>query len=768
MVDQYEQRQRHYWDQLRQELQRYKTELGASHSELADGMGISRQPVVSFMQEKREDLPIYRAHLVRLWDHLTSPESYPKRGVSEARRTNRQALRNDGPSHLLKLAGFLPDEENLKLEVIPKRHQQIQRLVSGLSNIPVPDDADFVDLLAYLEREVISKAFGFKSLASTEQKKRLPYHHFSEQDIDQWADHWIKDNLYVKPTPEIEKRLKRAIAKLLRRGKYDLKDQEVFELFLSILDNSSIENKTKSHYKIRVSQCQFSTLTFSILDSDSSGDQAFRDELLRIFLCAEAKLRFPDSDGCPVLAPADKARYLNNSVSDMVTEALVTCIVRIHKPNDDQGDGDTQAEIRWSYGSSGTHFENMLTAIFKGMGCEEDLELVNFATTSLGQRSDSLVKSSTTFRSRSRQHVHQGVWVDSSIVVGTAQSVLVAVKSWLAHNLPNELAYRSYYDVCNITATIDNSLKHGCKVLSDYILNKHLQTLAAPAREHLEKEVIARIKDVQEEYLQSMPILQNWHGVNLSRKYCWAQIACARSSFVAGDLAQAAQFLENAEETLVIPGVAEDIPLTIRLDLEKMLQSFYGGDHRFITSRAWRKTLSAKVKALHTYIYEENPHSTHRHYCGRMDTDVYLCASEIFARAGRLEFTFATEVEVEYLEQAGENLLMAAYYASKVGERQRTAHWLANASRVYCRLGDGEKAAKLARIAERILKQAVDERYSPQYKEAIMAEVVPSTLPALLLQTFNSAIPTLPRSFSRFGPAVLYLRTLPPSQTTAI
>ena len=61
--------------------------------------------------------------------------------------------------------------------------------------------------------------------------------------------------------------------------------------------------------------------------------------------------------------------------------------------------------------------------------------------------------------------------------------------------------------------------------------------------------------------------------------------------------------------------------------------------------------------------------------------------------------------------------------ASKVGERQRTAHWLANASRVYCRLGDGDKAAKLAKIAERILKGAIDERYSPQYKEAIMAEV---------------------------------------------
>ena len=85
----------------------------------------------------------------------------------------------------------------------------------------------------------MSKAFGLKSLSSTEEANRLSYQDLSEQDIAQWADHWIKDNLYVKPIPEIEERLKRAIAKLLRRGKYDLKDQELFELFLSILDNNS-------------------------------------------------------------------------------------------------------------------------------------------------------------------------------------------------------------------------------------------------------------------------------------------------------------------------------------------------------------------------------------------------------------------------------------------------------------------------------------------------------------------------------------------------
>ena len=136
---------------------------------------------------------------------------------------------------------------------------------------------------------------------------------------------------------------------------------------------------------------------------------------------------------------------------------------------------------------------------------------------------------------------------------------------------------------------------------------------------------------------------------------------------------------------------------------------------------------------MQKYVYEEDSSTAYRRYCGRLDADVYLCASEIFARTGRLDFTFSTVKEAHYLEQAADNLLMAAYYASKVGESQRTAHWLANASRVYCRLGKGNKARKLANIAERVINRAIDQRYSDQYKEAIMAEVYLSRGEKLLL-----------------------------------
>lgn len=718
-VDRYELGQWRYWEQLRYELQRYKEELGATNLELSEAMEISRQPLVSFMKGDRPDLPIQRFHLIRLWDRLTSPDFFPSRRLSDKCLSNRQMLRRAGPTRLLKSAGFLPDKEGTPLEVNSERFQQIQRIVSGLSNIPVRDDTDFVDLIDSLETEVISKAFGFKRMSPSVDKERFSHQEISAHGVNQWVNRWIKENLYMQPVSFIESRFKRAIAKLIRRGKYDLNDREIFELYLSILENNRIDKKTSNDCKIRVAQCQFTNLTFSILDSDMSGDQDFRDRLMNLFFRAEAKLQFSDIEDFQTTDPDGKERYLEGVIADVITEASVTCVFRIR----DQV-GERRECIRWTYSSSATHFENMFTAIYKGMGCEGALELVDFSTASLGKRSNSLVKSSTTFKSQGVGRLHQGVWVDSSSVVGTAQSVVVAVKSWLADNLPDADAYQAYYIACTAIADMDYSLGHGCKVLSDYVLHQREEDpLAAPARDYLSEEVISPNEKLRQQVLAPVPILQDWYGINLERKYGWAQIACARSSFVEGDLEKAAEFLVKATAVLDVPGVKEDIPLVLRLELEQMLQSFYSGEQSFINNRVWRKTLQPKLEALRKYIYGDQSSSAQRRYRGRLDVHTYLCASEIFARAGRLEFTFATAEEVRHLLQAADHLLMAAYYASKVGERQRTAHWLANASRVYCRLGDGGTADKLANIADRILKQAIDQRYSGQYKEAILAEV---------------------------------------------
>lgn len=375
----------------------------------------------------------------------------------------------------------------------------------------------------------------------------------------------------------------------------------------------------------------------------------------------------------------------------------------------------------------------MLTAIYQGLGYEQDLELVDFSTISLGNRINSLVKSSTTFKSKTTGNLHQGIWVDESAVVGTAQSVVMAVKSWLADNLSHAKEYENYKEACSTIANMDGCLKYGRRVLSDYVLQQREVPLATPAKDYLTQEVIEPIENIQRAVLGPIPALSDWYGVTLERKYCQAHIACARSCHIEGHLIRAAEFLEKAAVVIKKPEVQSDIPLTLQLQLEQMLHNFYGGQHDFIKKREWRGKLHPYLEDLHEYIYKDRSNPTQQHYCGRLDTDVYRCVSEIFARLGRLDFVFSTKEEVECLSEAAEHLLTAAYYTSKIGEKQRTAHWLANASRAYCRIGNGIMAHKLTNIAERILRQAIDQRYSSRYKEAIMAEVYISRGEYLLL-----------------------------------
>jgi hypothetical protein len=123
---------------------------------------------------------------------------------------------------------------------------------------------------------------------------------------------------------------------------------------------------------------------------------------------------------------------------------------------------------------------------------------------------------------------------------------------------------------------------------------------------------------------------------------------------------------------------------------------------------------------LKIYIKEGN--LKYGSYPGRLDFDVYLCASEIFSRSARLDFCSELE-SVQKLETAVENFLMAAYCSSKIGLKIKAAHLLANASRVCCRLGDGDRAEKLATLTKNMIKAEIKPTDVFSYQKGILAEV---------------------------------------------
>ena len=231
--DKYEQKQRRYWEQLRQEFNQFKSEMGATNSELAQCLGISRQPLVSFMQNSSLGLPIQRSNLERLWDLLTDSKRLKETRLSSGARSKREDLRRKGPDTLLKAAGFLPNSDEQFLDVSPSRYQQIQRVVSRLSGLPVAEPADFIRLVESIEN-FISRSFPSKP--KLELSKNQPS--YSCIPSEEFVERWIKDsNLVHTPDSYVESKFKGAVSKLAILGKYELESSEMFELYMSISEN---------------------------------------------------------------------------------------------------------------------------------------------------------------------------------------------------------------------------------------------------------------------------------------------------------------------------------------------------------------------------------------------------------------------------------------------------------------------------------------------------------------------------------------------------
>ncbi|MGD1849930.1 MAG: hypothetical protein ACFCBU_04785 [Cyanophyceae cyanobacterium] len=482
---QHEEAQTEYWNGLRQELQRYKDDFGATNIELSQGLRISRQPLVSFMQGQREDLPIQRINLMYLWDDLTSEESNRSKRLSQAKRDKRRTLGIEDRNQLLRAAGFFVSD-NKSLDINVDRYQHIQRLVSGLSCLHASNDGSFINIVTALERELISEAFGPYSFSRTSDSAQnqvpLP-HDMPMGDIEKWIDDWLSQYLAIPPTSIVQTKFSQAISRIIRQGKGRIDNKEVFELYLSILENCRISNNAP--YKHKVIHCQFSDISFSISSAGLCQDPALRSDLNQVFIAAEEILRYSsrymstDSNrdngqpeylnGCTSEKEGDdRKQYLQDCVSERVVKTSVMCSLE----DRDSSKGENKKGIEWSYSSSDTHYQNMFTAIYRGMGCSDSLELVDFSTISLGSETNSLVKSSTSFKGKKK--LYQGVWVEESAILGTAKSVLTSIKNWLVDyfSAPNsqdrKAAYHDYYFVCRKVAELDEKVDRTSEKVGQY------------------------------------------------------------------------------------------------------------------------------------------------------------------------------------------------------------------------------------------------------------------------------------------------------------
>lgn len=720
----YDAEQDEYWDGLRRELERIKEELDSSNFELSQGLNISRQLVVDFMNASRRGLPIDRSNLKKLWHYLTSVELLKGKRLSKEIKKKRREIGNDNLDRLLLAAGFLPETPVLNAD--PSRHEDISRVVTSLSEFPKDKDPSVFSRLINDIQEVITQAL-LKDESIQGREK---------------VEAWLKKQ--VKVDERISKQFWKAINKLLISGKNELTYSELFQLLQCIKINSKWDN---SCLKMRISKCEFTTLTFSLQDYCELPEIA--DELKQTALDAENEFSRDDNE----------IREIN--LLDPVIRVSIACLF-----------SSGTKQVIWQYSSSATHFENMLAALEKGLGYLDELDLIHFSNVAQGKQDYSLVKNSVVYKPRVSQGQsfnvrsdkrYSGIWVDQSLVIGSLQAVLIAVRNWLCDVFTDAKQQTDYYEVCQHVAAIEENLLTIRKDLDESVLK--YSTIQEKGKQNYLfisnrlKETIDRITKIQAEKLNNNEPIQRLFENNFKRNLSMAYLMSARYAHTQGNLpkAKAMEFLNNQllEE---IEELKEYIPVKILGIVEELIGKLLSGSSKTaFTYEARRKLFDEEfrpaVEALKDYIYDEN--LSIGNFKGRFDFDVYLAASELFGNVARLDFYFCQADNLDDVKRLATisipNFLQSAYYSAKIGRRQRAAQWLAYVSRSYCRLGKGEeegeevgeKAKAYADLAEQVLIPRIEPEQKNRYQRAILAEVNLARGEKLLLidRKYDEAIP---------------------------
>jgi hypothetical protein len=701
----YDEEQDEYWEKFRQELETIKEELDSSNFELSQGLNISRQLVVDFMNKSRRGLPIDRSNLKRLWHYLTSVELLKGKRLSKEIKKKRKEIGNDDLDRLLMAAGFLPETPVLNPD--PNRYDEISRVVSSLSEFPKDKDGSaFSRLINEIGQEIT---------------QALP----KDEDIQgrTEAEDWLKKQAAVNQ--RISKKFWKAINKLFISGKNEFTYSELFQLLQSIKNNSKWDN---SCLKMRISKCEFTTLTFSLQDYCELKE--IKKELDRAALDAENEFGQDDNEIKEI------------SLLDPVISASITCLFSSGKK-----------QVIWQHSSSATHFENMLAALEKGLGYLGKLDLIHFSNVAQGKQKYSLAKNSVTYRPKIRESndrdvrmdkSYSGVWVDRSLVIGSLQAALIAVRSWLCDFLVEPEQQENYYQVCQDVAAIEENLLKVRKAL-DNSLQQHSITREIGKENNLFisnylRTEINNIIRIKEEKLKDNEPINKLFRNNLQRNLCTACLMGARSAHTQGDLQKAKNYLDYLSNE----ALAENAPAKILVTIEKLIGKWLSGSSEFEFTYEGRQKLFDKkfkpeVRALKDYIAAG-------HDRGRFNFDVCLAASELFGNFARLDFYFCQADNLNDVERLAKisipNFLNSAYYSAKIGRRQRAADWLAYVSRSYCRLGEIGKAKDYADLAEQVLMSRIEPQHKQRSRLAVLAEINLARGELLLINgEYKEAIP---------------------------
>jgi len=687
-----------YWDeqarflnQLKERLLEFRNSFGASMSELALGLHVSRQKLYDFMDKKDETLPIDRRNILSLWDKLTTFEN--AKGLTPAEKQRRIELRHQGPDQLLIDAGFLP-RAGLSSPSTGIENPQIRRVVSRLSSNWIEDDV----LRASIANSILDQIL---------EQGRLDKDYYIQPISGEKAENWL-ETAFINAKSGIHennalRKYKAEIRKLGRSGKTQFVKAELYELYQSILEHELIDSDNKG--RLTVTDCQFRTISIPTNNSPFYGSDENSD-LFEVCKNAEANLASLLDSSNKIETPLES--YKREDPFIPVIEVTISCSFFI---------AEQWECTKFRYASTATHIENMIIAIENGLSYP--LEITGFFIRAIGRTAKSLARVSISLsEDQKAKEVYQGWWVTSNTILGISKAIVDALRKWIsAKAIDSSIYYYAYYKLAeydtSLTKHIDflfekepyrkSDSSHSQFILDLSKIEKDLSSINSEEREELQK--FSRILKVKFDTAKIMKL----HGLLLECNLAEAKnlVKDVEKIIVSADRklkeARIAESSKNTSEE-----ATKEITNVLKIDdLHYQLLSLYAasclmfykflsGDKAFIVGKQWRLDSSYKIENRLESV------KLYARYIGAIDSSMYLYTSQLYGTTAYLEFYSDTK---DGLDNAVNYFLTASYYSSRIGYSQRAAYWIAYASRTCRRLNQRDKAKRLLLIAQQFLRQ---------------------------------------------------------------
>jgi transcriptional regulator with XRE-family HTH domain len=703
--------QEEYWKKFRKQLERLKDKkrgLSISYDEIAEGLGISRQRLSQFIQGTKSDLPIDRASILELWDHLTMPEALESKKLSREAQKNREELTTTTLDDLLQSIGFLPTSHSAD-KILP----QIARVKSRLESDWITNSS----VLSKITDNIIDTILDQGGLAKSKEDK-LEKGTYSAEEAREWPQHKITD--YDAKAAES---FAREIIRLQNLGKIKFSDDELFELYQSIFENNILQD---FNVRVRVTDCQFKTLTFSLLEEFEkfTPEGKLINRLCEVCVKCEKDLRSASQLDNPSNHPTDN-EFLR---FPPVLEASVTLNYR-------NINIEKSENLVLQYASSATHIGNMLVALSNGLGylLVNTLEVSGFFIRAIGKSSDSLARVSISITDTLQLQNYQGLWVEGNVIVGILQAFLFASLNWLSDKIGSE-NLQKFLEICEERTKFNRQLSllindvynhsYSYNYLTDKKLDEQLESLEKSISD-VADDIRKLAKNSKSESSDIQKIINEFYEIyteNLAKKRFLATLARTHAAIVRSDSQKANIHLRELRSNLYMGDLqisSNDnfTPISILHHSEMMFYKLLCGDRDFIEEKEWRNsatdwTLKGALQKLRDYI-------THRN-SGIIDVDVYLAIAQFYGIIGLVEFYVCQKKDIEHLENTIDSFLSAAYYSAKIGHHQRSARALCHASRVCCRLGEQEMANQILQVIDKLTEDASRSQFALSKGEILL------------------------------------------------